>query len=512
MSKLIFILGDQLNRQISSLAKADPKQDIVFLCEVNNEAEYVPHHQQKLVLIFSAMRHFAAELTKQGFKVDYVKLTDADNQQHFTKELARAVQRHPEVTEIVIAQPAEYRVLTMVKTWQKKFKRPVTITPDNRFLATAEDFNAWAKGRKQLRMEFFYRFMRQRYDILMEGDQPVGGKWNYDQQNRKVPKAGVKLPAPLRFKQDEITQQVLELVKQRFAKHFGELEAFNFAVTRKQALAALKHFITQCLPQFGDYQDAMLQDQPFLFHSLISPYINCGLLMPLECIEAAQAAYQQGQAPLNAVEGFIRQILGWREYVRGIYWLKMPSYAEQNYFKAKRDLPEFYWHGQTKMACLQDCVRSTKRHAYAHHIQRLMVLGNFALLAGIDPTQVNQWFLVVYADAYEWVELPNVTGMALFADGGLLASKPYAASGAYINKMSNYCKSCHYAVKEKTGAAACPFNYLYWDFLMRHDKVLRSNQRMRMIYSTLDKMDSDKQQAIKRSAKEFFKRLEQQEV
>lgn len=508
MSKLIFILGDQLNKRMHSLQQADIKNDVVFLCEVMEEAQYVKHHQQKLVLIFSAMRHFAAELSQAGYHVDYVALTDADNTHHFTEELARALKRH-QVDEIVISHPSEYRVLEAVHTWSARFKLPVQVCDDNRFLCDMPSFAAWAQGRKQLRMEYFYRQMRQQYQVLMQGDQPQGGQWNYDQDNRKVPGADIKIPKAFTCQPDDITQTVIDMVQQMFGDHFGSLETFHYAVTRQQALKALKQFIRQRLSQFGDYQDAMLQGEGFLFHSVISPYLNCGLLMPLECIQAAEAAYHAKQAPLNAVEGFIRQILGWREYVRGIYWLKMPEYERLNYFQAKKPLPEFYWNAQTDMACLKDCVQTTRDYAYAHHIQRLMVLGNFALLAGIDPKEVNQWFLLVYADAYQWVELPNVTGMALFADGGLLASKPYAAGGAYINKMSNYCANCRYKVKEKTGESACPFNYLYWYFLMQHQDKLGKNPRLRMIYSTLAKMSDDKREAIMQSANSFFKKLEQ---
>ncbi|CAN0535614.1 unnamed protein product, partial [Ectocarpus sp. 8 AP-2014] len=341
-------------------------------------------------------------------------------------------------------------------------------------------------------MEYFYRDMRQSYRILMSGDKPEGGKWNYDAENRKPPKEGLDIPQTYMAVPDDITREVMDLVAERFSDHFGDLEPFHFAVTRDQARTALRQFIDQRLCHFGDYQDAMIEGEAWMYHSHISFYLNCGLLTPLECVKAVEHAYHQGLAPLNAVEGFIRQIIGWREYVRGIYWLKMPDYVSENFFEAKRALPEFYWTGETEMNCLRQCVTETKENAYAHHIQRLMVLGNFALLAGIDPEHVNEWFLIVYADAYEWVELPNVSGMVLFADGGYLASKPYAAGGSYINKMSDYCKNCSYKVKDKNGADACPFNYLYWDFLARNRDKLSNNHRIGMMYKTYDRMGEDK--------------------
>ena len=349
--------------------------------------------------------------------------------------------------------------------------------------------------------------MRRQYNILMSGDKPIGDQWNFDQENRQPPKAGLDIPQPFSVKPDAITHEVLELVENKFSDHFGSLDQFHMATTRQGALDALDFFIKHNLVLFGTYQDAMLMDEPWLYHSHISFYLNCGLLEPLECIQAAEKAYHNDNAPINAVEGFIRQILGWREYIRGIYWHMMPNYTNLNFLNAKNPLPEFYWNAETDMRCLQQSVKQTIDHAYAHHIQRLMVLGNFALLVGIDPKYVNEWFLIVYADAYEWVELPNVSGMALFADGGVLGSKPYAASGAYINKMSNYCKHCVYKVSDKTGPTACPFNYLYWDFLDRNKEVLAKNPRMRLIYQAYHRMSDEKKETIKSSAKSFLKNI-----
>ena len=411
----------------------------------------------------------------------------------------------------MVTEPGEHRLLVEIESWGDLFNIPVSIEPDTRFLATHQDFQGWATGRKQLRMEYFYREMRRKYGILMDANGPIGGQWNYDSENRKPPKDGLDVPAPYTCAPDKITQDVLTLVETEFADHFGDLFPFSFAVTQEGAREALQTFVEQRLGQFGDYQDAMLEGEPWMFHSHIALYLNAGLLDPLECIRAAEQAYHRKDAPLNAVEGFIRQILGWREYVRGIYWLKMPDYKGENYFSATRDLPDFFWDGQTQMNCMRQCVLETKQNAYAHHIQRLMVLGNFALLAGLDPDQVNEWYLLVYADAYEWVELPNVHGMVLFADGGVLGSKPYAASGAYIKKMSNYCDSCSYKVSAKNGPKACPFNYLYWDFMQRNSDKLRNNPRLGFVYKTLERMTEEKRVASRADSARFFKALENHE-
>lgn len=506
MKTLRVILGDQLSQTISSLNDCDKDNDILLMCEVMAEANYVKHHQKKIAFIFSAMRHFARELEEKGYTIRYVKLDDAQNTGSFSGEVARAIEEY-EIDRIVVTFPGEYRVMEDICAWEKRFGVPVEIRSDNRFLCSPDEFSTWAVGRKQLRMEYFYREMRQKHSILMQGDDPEGGQWNYDPENRKPPKEGLVVPKTYYLEPDAITKEVMILVAKRFDSHFGDLEPFHFAVTRTQALVALEQFIDQRLCHFGDYQDAMIQGEPWMYHSHVSFYLNCGLLLPMECVKAAEKAYLAKKAPLNAVEGFIRQIIGWREYVRGIYWLKMPDYAAQNFFEAKRRLPDFYWSADTRMNCLHQCVKETKRNAYAHHIQRLMVLGNFALIAGLNPVEVNEWFLIVYADAYEWVELPNVSGMILFADGGYLASKPYAAGGSYINKMSDYCKNCSYKVTEKNGPDACPFNYLYWDFLARNRDKLSSNHRIGMMYKTYDRMSHDKKQAIAHDSKQFLDSL-----
>ncbi|MBY0612097.1 MAG: cryptochrome/photolyase family protein [Beijerinckiaceae bacterium] len=506
MSAIRFILGDQLTQSLSSLDGIDPAHDVVLMVEVAEEATYVRHHTQKLIFIFSAMRHFAESLRERGLTVDYVRLDDPDNAGSFTGELLRAVERH-RAESVVVTEPGEWRVLEMMLDWRETLGLPVFIREDTRFLATRDEFARWAEGRKTYRMEFFYREMRRKTGWLMQGDEPEGGAWNYDQENRKgLPKDFVPLPRE-RFEPDEMTREVIDLVRQRFGNHFGEIDAFRWGVTRADAEVALAHFIDDCLPSFGDYQDAMKADADFLFHGLISPYLNIGLLTATEVCEAALAAYGRGLAPLNATEGFIRQILGWREYVRGIYWLKMPDYSRSNALAARRKLPEFYWTGETEMRCLHQAIDATRRNAYAHHIQRLMVTGNFALLAGIEPAAIEEWYLVVYLDAYEWVELPNVHGMVMWADGGVLASKPYAASGAYIDRMSDYCGKCHFDPKQKSGPKACPFNYLYWNFLIENRERLETNPRMAMPYRTLAKMEEKRQQQIVSEATVFLASL-----
>jgi deoxyribodipyrimidine photolyase-related protein len=503
MGLLRVVLGDQLSRDIPSLLGLDPAADVVLLAEVMGECTYVPHHKQKLVLVLSAMRHFAAALAARGVQVDYIRLDDPENSGTLSGELARAVARHrPE--GIIATHPGEYRVLAEMRGWEEATGLPVDIRDDTRFLCDLGWFQRWVQGRKQLRMEYFYREMRRATGLLMEGEQPAGGAWNYDAENRRRLDAGVVPPVPRRFPPDATTQDVMALVEARFPANFGSLDDFAWPVTARDAEAALADFIAHRLPHFGDYQDAMASGEPVLFHALVSTSLNIGLLSPRACCDAAEAAWRAGAAPLNAVEGFIRQILGWREYVRGIYWLKMPGYAALNALEANRPLPWSWWGGETRMNCIRQTVRQTRDMAYAHHIQRLMVTGNFALLAGLDPVVVNEWYLAVYADAYEWVELPNTHGMVLHADGGVMASKPYAASGAYINRMSDYCRGCAYDVKQAVGADACPFNALYWDFLARHERRFAGNNRLAMPLQTLRKMPAEKLAGLRAQAAAFL--------
>jgi deoxyribodipyrimidine photolyase-related protein len=505
---LRFVLGDQLSRGLSSLADASPGRDIVFMAEVMGEATSVRHHKKKIAFLFSAMRHFAQALRDEGFAVDYLELDAADNPGDFGGALRQAVNRHG-ASRVVMTEPSEWRVLDAAQSWREELDADLEIRPDGRFLASHEDFVSWATRKdgahpKTLRMEYFYREMRRRTGYLMEGDEPVGGEWNFDSENRKALPENVPVPGRPGFAPDQITRQVMGLVAERFSDHFGDLEPFDYPVTAEDALSYLQWFIRYGLPGFGDWQDAMKQGEPLLFHSHVSALINCGLLDPRTCCELAENAYRNGCAPLNAVEGFIRQVIGWREFIRGVYWLKMPDYTHSNALSATRPLPGFFWTGETRMNCLAQSIRETRANAYAHHIQRLMVIGNFCLLAGIEPRAVQEWFLIVYFDAYEWVEMPNVVGMALFADGGFLASKPYAASGSYINRMSDYCGSCHYKVKQKQGEDACPFNYLYWNFLNENQEVLSSNHRMGLIMGSLGKMSDEKRAAVTEDSRRFL--------
>lgn len=507
IENLHFIFGDQLSHSLLHLQHADKENDVILMCEVNEEATYAPHHKKKIAFIFAAMRHFREELRDQGFKVDYVDLDDAKNSGSFDEELKRAIKKY-RPRKIYLTEPSEYRVWQKVLHWQKIYKITFEIFPDTRFLCSKAEFRNWAKNKKQLRLEFFYREMRKKHKILLDAaNKPIGGKWNYDIENRKAPKTGMKSPTRISHKKDAITSEVLDLVAEKFQKNFGDLLPFHFAVTRNQALLEAEHFIDDLLINFGDYQDAMLSNEPYLYHSLLSCYINVGLLEPLEICKMAESAYHKGKAPLNAVEGFIRQILGWREYVRGIYWLKMPQYLESNFLKAKKDLPEFYWNGETQMFCLSEVVKQTKQHAYSHHIQRLMISGNFALIAGVSPKQVHEWYLGVYADAFEWVEAPNTIGMALYADGGVMASKPYAASGKYISRMSNFCKSCRFDPEITVGEKACPFNAFYWNFLQENEAQLKNNQRLTFAYANLHKMEKPKLQKILAQAQKNLAKL-----
>ena len=503
--RIILILGDQLSRAVSSLKDARKGKDVIVMGELADEATYVKHHKKKIAYVFSAMRHFAQALEKDGHAVEYQTYEQKNPARSFRALTAAAVRKH-KAERVIVTAPGEHRLRRDMKRW--RLGVDLEIREDDRFICSHAEFNRWAEGRKTLRMEFFYREMRRKTGLLMDGDAPEGGQWNYDKDNRKPARSDLFMPTVRRFKPDAVTRDVLELVESRFSGHFGDLAPFWFAVTRKNALKALDHFIAEALPLFGDYQDAMLLEEKFLYHSVLSLYINSGLLAPLEVCARAEAAYREGQAPLNAVEGFIRQIIGWREYVRGVYWRGGETYADQNYFANTRPLPDFYWTGETDMACVRAAVMQTKEEAYAHHIQRLMVTGTFAMLAGVDPHDVHEWYLAVYADAYEWVEAPNVIGMSQYADGGALASKPYAASGAYINRMSDYCRHCAYKVSKKTEDDACPFNALYWDFLARNESRLKGNPRLAQPYRTWARMAETTKRAYRKRAQNVLARLD----
>ena len=490
--RLVLILGDQLTPGLGALQDVDPQRDHLLLAEVMEEASHVPHHPQKIALIFSAMRHFAEQLREQGLQVHYVTLDDVDNSGSLPGELLRWTQQL-DPAEVHLTECGDWRLEQALRHCGV----PIHWHADSRFLCSREAFADWAQGRKQLRMEYFYREMRRRNDLLLNPDgTPEGGAWNFDADNRKALPREVQPPAPLRIEPDAISREVLALVAQRFPDHYGSLEGFDYPVTAEQAERLWQHFLVRGLADFGDYQDAMADDQPFLFHSRISAALNIGLLDLRRICAEVEAAYRAGDVPLNAAEGFIRQLIGWREYVRGIYWLRMPDYAEGNAFGNSRALPAFYWTGETRMNCMRQAIGQTLRHAYAHHIQRLMLTGNFALLAGIAPKAICDWYLAVYMDAFDWVELPNTLGMVMHADGGYLGSKPYCASGQYIKRMSDHCQGCSYKVNESTGESACPFNALYWHFLMRHREPLQRNPRMGMVYRNLARMDDARQQAL----------------
>jgi deoxyribodipyrimidine photolyase-related protein len=505
MKSLIVIFPDQLSLKMSSLKSRTPANADIYMAEWMDLKRGVRHHQKKLVFIFSCMRHFANDLKALGWQVHY-KQFDQIREVNLESLVGCAIDEI-KPKEVVYTLPSEYHDQIAMQTLLEQRAVAKFVLEDDRFLCSYQEFAVYAEGKKQLRMEFFYRMMRKKYQILMEKDEPVGGKWNFDGDNRQVLDDRVVIPPVDQFEIDEITAQVIEGVCERFGDHFGDIMPFFYAVRRIDALKVLNHFVNARLSVFGQYQDVMKTGEPWLFHAHISWYLNVGLLLPKECIDAVLVAYHQGKCPLNSAEGFVRQILGWREFVRGIYGLKMPEYRHGNFLEAKASLPDFYWTGKTSMNCMSQCVAQTKKYGYAHHIQRLMVLGNFALLAGIAPDAVNQWYWIVYMDAFEWVELPNVSGMILFADGGYLASKPYAAGGAYINKMSDYCKNCVFSVKEKAGKSACPFNYLYWNFLLKHQGVFQNNPRMAMMYRQLKNMNLERLEQIQRDSDVFLKGL-----
>ncbi len=500
--RLVLVLGDQLSRDVAALKAADRDRDLVVMAEVMGEGTSVPHHPQKIALILTAMRKFAAGLRAEGWRVAYSRLDDAENSQTISGELLRRAADSGAVS-VLATRPGEWRVIRDLEA----LPLPVTLLADDRFVCSEGEFAAWAEGRKSLRMEYFYREMRRKTGLLMEGDMPAGGQWNFDHENRKAAKPDLLRARPPVFAPDAVTEEVLALVETRF-RHFGRLRPFHWATDRAGALAALEDFVAHRLARFGEEQDAMLEGEAFLSHAVISPYLNMGLLSPMEVAQAVGGAWAAGRVPIAAAEGFIRQVIGWREFVRGIWALQGPEYAGRNELRHGRALPGVYWGAPTKMACMAAAVGQTRDLAYAHHIQRLMVTGNFALLAGVDPAAVHEWYLSVYIDAYEWVEAPNTIGMSQFADGGVVGSKPYVSSGAYIDRMSDHCDGCAYRVKEKTGDKACPFNLLYWDFLVRHRERFQGNPRMGQMYRTWDRMEEGHCERVLTDAARFLARMD----
>ena len=494
---LVIVLGDQLDAQSSAFQGFDATQDVVWMAEVAEESTHVWSAKQRIAVFLSAMRHFAEEVRERGLPLLYARMDEPENLGTLPLELGKAIaQLQP--AALVLTAPGDWRVLQGLRAMAKQHALTLDLRDDTHFFSTVREFAAHADGRKQLRLEYWYRELRHKHGILMEGKAPVGGQWNFDADNREAfGKAGPQnVPPPTRFAPDTITQEVMALVNTRFASHPGSLHSFGWPVTRAQALLALQAFIEQRLPLFGQYEDAMWAGEPWLYHSHLSCALNLKLLNSREVVQAAEDAYRTGHAPLAAVEGFIRQILGWREYVRGIYWMHMPDYLERNALDAQAALPAWYWTGQTDMACLKDAIAQTLEQGYAHHIQRLMVTGLYALLLGVKPQAVHAWYLSVYVDAVEWVELPNTLGMGQFGDGGLMASKPYVASGKYIQRMSNHCKGCKYDPALSTGPKACPYTTLYWDFLIRHEVLLRKNPRMAMQLKNLARLDAPARDAI----------------
>ena len=489
---LLLILGDQLTHDRGALAGARPGIDHVVMAEVRREATYVAHNRHKIAFIFAAMRHFRDELRERGFEVHYFEFEQG------LRSLRAAVGvalKASGADTLRCCEPGEYRLLSEIERW--KLRVPVQIVADDRFLCSRADFSDWAQGRKQLRMEHFYRQMRRRHGILLDdAGKPEGGKWNYDAHNRKGWRGQEKVPRKPAPEHDPITADVLDLVSRAFPDNPGELGHFYLATDRAGAEAQLDWFVDHALPFFGTYQDALAEDSPFLFHATLSMYLNIGLLDPLDICRRIERAWREGRCELAAAEGFIRQILGWREYVRGIYWLAMPDYATRNSLNAHAPLPGWFWNGETDLRCLQQALRQTLDLGYAHHIQRLMVIGNFCLLNGIDVKAVCEWYLAVYADAFEWVELPNTLGMALHGDGGLMASKPYAASGKYIQRQGDHCGHCRYNPRKTTGEGACPYNSLYWDFIDRHRERFADNPRMSLAIRNWQRKSADERAAI----------------
>ena len=502
----LWILGDQLGPDNAALAGGRKKDDVLFMVESPRHLGKLPYHQQRLVLLLSSARHYAEEKRKEGWKVDYHPLEEGA-----TWELALAahVKKHkPEC--ILLAQPNNYDEQQAVEKLAKKF--PLEILPTRQFLLPRADFIAWAKGKKSLLMETHYRRVRQEFGFLMQPDgQPVGGRWNFDEENRKTFRDWTKSGRPRAevapVKPDKMTREVIALVEKHFSGNPGKAADFWLPVDRAGALQWLDDFIATRLAGFGPWEDLMVEDERLLFHSVISPTINLGLLTPRECVEKAIAAYDAGKAPLASVEGFVRQIAGWREFINGVYWLKMPEYAEVNGLGAERPLPEFFYTRETDLNCLRQTITQVRATGFNHHIQRLMVLGNFLLLAGIKPQEALRWFLEMYVDAHDWVMAANVLGMVLHADGGFMATKPYAAGSGYISRMSNYCAGCRYKPEIKTGPEACPFNYLYWDFYARHEARFARNPRIGMALKTLAKKSPAERKAVADSAERFLERL-----
>ncbi len=504
LRNLIVVLGDQLAPDSPALEHMDPRQDLVWMAEVPAESLHPLSHRVRSAFFLSSMRHFAKEQHAQGRKVRYLRLGT-----HPYPSLAAALEAELATLRpqrVIALEAGEWRLEQDLGSVCQRAGIPLEWREDSYFLCSKREFSQWARGKKKYLMESFYRWMRNRHRILLEGpNQPVGGRWNFDTDNRRGPDAQLlaALRPPQSFSPDQLTQEVLADLAQELPQLPGNTGHFDWPVTPAEARAALADFIANRLPLFGRYQDAMLPGEPWLFHARISAALNVKLLHPQEVIQQALQAYQLGQAPLAAVEGFIRQILGWREYVRGIYWQEMPGLVDSNALQAQQSLPPLYWTGQTQMRCLQETVGQVLRFGYAHHIQRLMVTGLFALLYGVRPQEVHHWYLGLFVDAVEWVEAPNTLGMSQYADGGKLASKPYVASGRYLERMSTYCQDCPFQPGLRSGSTACPFTVLYWDFLARHAEHFAHHPRVALQWKNLERLQESERLSIAQQAQKI---------
>ncbi len=508
MKKLRLILGDQLNSQHSWLQEVD-KNTIYLMAEMRQETDYVKHHIQKVVAFFLSMRNFAADLKSKGYDVIYFKISDESNLHDLEKIISNCVEIH-KITEFEYQLPDEYRLDEQLKNICANLKITTKAFDTEHFYTSRTEMTEFFEGKKMLLMENFYRMMRKKHHVLMQGSQPEGNLLNFDKDNRLKYKGQVPIPDAIGFSQN--IEKLLGEIKNANVATFGNIDAknFNWPTSRPECLEQLTYFCENLLKHFGDYEDAMHTDEKFLFHSRLSFAMNSKMLSPKEVVDTVVDFYHENSngISISQVEGFVRQILGWREYIRGIYWKEMPNYAQMNKLENHNKLPDFYWTGKTKMNCMQKSISQSLEEAYAHHIQRLMIIGNFSLLTQMHPDEVDAWYLGVYIDAIEWVEMPNTRGMSQYADGGILATKPYVSSGSYINKMSNYCSSCHYNVKDKLGDKACPFNSLYWHFLDEKKEYFANNQRMAMMMNLLKKMKPEELAATKEKAFSIIENIE----
>lgn len=504
---LRLILGDQLNSNHSWFKSVDDSVVYVMM-EVRSETDYVQHHIQKIVGIFASMRFFATELQSNKHQVIYIKLHDENNHQSFDKNIEKLISDY-KFTHFEYQLSDEYRVDLDLKELCQSISISSSVVDSEHFFTSRTELGDFFEGKKTFLMESFYRMLRKKHNVLMEGNNPLTGKWNYDSENRKKLPKNHKPTSPLVFKND--VSEIVNQLQKTDVKIIGTIDASNFVwpINRKQSLQLLDFFATHCLELFGSYQDAMTPNEWSLYHARISFSMNVKMISPQEVIERVIAEWESRSEEIeyNQLEGFVRQIIGWREYMRGIYWNKMPEFADMNFFNNQEKLPDWFWTGKTKMNCLKDSINQSLNFAYAHHIQRLMVTGNFALLAGVHPDEVDAWYLGIYIDAFQWVEITNTRGMSQFADGGIVGTKPYVSSASYIDKMSHYCGSCFYKKSIKVGDKACPFNSLYWNFYDKNEDKLAKNPRIGMMYTVWRKMKPDDKTALLQQADYYLKNI-----